>query len=108
MRKRRLLEDIVVRGATYSQAFRAIEFMVEWGRIEDRLERPITVEEYALAARVGRAQAFRRQANWRRWYQSENDATPSRMWALAREHVMANAPLKIAAAQAATLAPGYD
>lgn len=81
-RQRNVIQDMVARGATWSEATELLQYLVEWGLAEDRAGHPIKVEDYAAAADVSVATAYRRQQKWRAVFQSPNDVTPTRYWSL--------------------------
>ena len=81
---RTLLEQAIVQVGVVKSA-QVMTFILQWGLLVDKLDREPTMEEYGEYALVKRAQAFRRQALFRKSFPGVESPTP--IWVAAKKHV---------------------
>jgi len=60
-----LLTTAYKRARSFTVAMSALRFLVEYGRLCDRVGHAVVIEEYAIDVGLSRSQAFRRQAAFR-------------------------------------------
>jgi len=77
--------DYMVRKVGFRKTLKILTFVMAWATVENEFGREPSIEEYADWWRSSRATAFREQALFRECF--PNEATPSRLTALAMERV---------------------
>jgi len=72
----------------------ALEYLVGWGRATDHAQSPVDVESYAAFVGVSRAQAFRRQAAFRKCFPADDiSVTWSHVKPILDENGLESSPL---------------
>jgi hypothetical protein len=96
------LAVVLTRRVGFWNASRILAFIVAWGVMSEDLGRPPeSIEEYADYWKTSHRSAYREQALFRKGL--PDDATPTRIWELAREQLRDRDDDDVAAAQLGTL-----